>query len=166
MLILNYKGRLRTRRLLSTWIAARSSSKMFLLAKTGLAMRRLSVSSSCERTNLTSTRFRKFSIYIWRGAGMGRSRCWPWGVLAARAAGGGGGSGWAVFLNRMHWWCRLTGRRERGAAGLVLAACAADGGPGLAARGGRSGLPIGQVESARTPRKGLWRDDPLLKKVY
>ena len=60
MLIPTNTGRLSTRRLLCTWIAAKSSSKILARANAGLAMRRLSLSSSCERTSFTSTRFRRF----------------------------------------------------------------------------------------------------------
>ena len=52
-----YTGQLRTRRLLWTSMAARSSSKMFALAKDGLARRRRSLSSSCARTSLTFDSF-------------------------------------------------------------------------------------------------------------
>ena len=50
----------------ATWNrgTARASSKMFALAKDGLARRRRSLSSSCERTSLTSTRFRRFSMVL------------------------------------------------------------------------------------------------------
>ena len=50
------------RRLLWTWIDAKPSSKILARANAGLPMRRLSLSSSCERTSSTSTRFRKFSM--------------------------------------------------------------------------------------------------------
>ena len=54
--------RLSTRVLLWTWIAARSSSKILARANAVLAIRRLSLSSSCERTSFTSTRFRRLSM--------------------------------------------------------------------------------------------------------
>ena len=41
---------------------ARSSSKILARANAGPAMRRLSLSSSFERTSFTSTRFRRFSM--------------------------------------------------------------------------------------------------------
>ena len=62
MLMPTYTGRLCTRLLLWTWIAARSSSKILVRANAGLAMRRLNLSSSFERTSFTSTRFRRFSM--------------------------------------------------------------------------------------------------------
>ena len=61
MLMPTFTGRLSTRLLLWTWTAARSSSKILARANAGLAMRRLSLSSSCERTSFTSTRFRRFT---------------------------------------------------------------------------------------------------------
>ena len=42
--------------------SARSSSKILARANAGLAMRRLSLSSSFERTSFTSTRYRRFSM--------------------------------------------------------------------------------------------------------
>ena len=56
-----YTGRLRTRWLLWTWIAARSSSKVLALAKAWLAIRRLSLSSSFARDSFTSMHLRRFS---------------------------------------------------------------------------------------------------------
>ena len=62
MLIPTNTGRLSSRRLLWTWITAKSSSKILARANAGLAMRRLSLSSSFERTSFTSTRIRRFSM--------------------------------------------------------------------------------------------------------
>ena len=62
MLMPTYTGRLSTRLLLWTWIAARSSPKILARANAGLAMRRRSLSSSFERTSFTSIRFRRFSM--------------------------------------------------------------------------------------------------------
>ena len=62
MLIPTNTWRLSTRLLLWIWIAAKSSSKILARANAGLAMRRLSLSSSCKRTSFTSTRFRRFSM--------------------------------------------------------------------------------------------------------
>ena len=62
MLMPTYTGQLSIRLLLWTWIAASSSSKILARANAGLAMRRLSWSSSFERTSFTSTRFHRFSM--------------------------------------------------------------------------------------------------------
>lgn len=80
---LNVHRKLKTRRLLWTWIAARSLSKMFSRAKAGLEIGCLSLFSSFDWTCLTLTLFQRFSIVFPKTELLtslkrfSRSRWWP-----------------------------------------------------------------------------------------